>query len=44
VAGYDGFSKSNNAIAAEESGLYTAGVLDGRLKVKTAAVRALLAP
>ena len=44
MAGYDGFSKSNNAIAAEENGLYPASVLARRLKVKTAAVRALLSP
>ena len=44
MTGYDGFSKSNNAIAAEENGLYPASVLARRLKVKTAAVRALLAP
>jgi hypothetical protein len=42
MAGYNNFSKSNNAVAAEASGRYPASVLAGRLGVTTGAIRAVL--
>lgn len=42
MAGYDGYSKSNNARAAESQGRYTATALARRLKCKSAAIKALI--
>jgi hypothetical protein len=44
MAGYSGLSKSNNAICAENSGLFPASILAKKLGVKPGAVKALLAP
>jgi len=44
MAGYHSFSKSNNALAAEDAGLWTATALAKALRCETAAVRALLVP
>jgi len=44
MAGYAGFSKSNNAVAAENSGRFPASVLAKKLKVNTEAIKALLHP
>ena len=44
MAGYHNYSKSNNALAAESSGLFPASVLAKMLGVKTAAIRALMTP
>lgn len=40
MAGYDGFSKSNNAVAAEEDGRFPASVVARNLRVPIDAVRA----
>lgn len=42
MAGYCGFSKSNNAVAAEEDGRFPASTLAKRLGVKTGAIKALM--
>jgi hypothetical protein len=42
MAGYCGFSKSNNAVAAEESGRYPATTLGKLLGVKPKAIKALM--
>jgi hypothetical protein len=42
MAGYSGYSKSNNAVAAEESGRYPATTLGKLLGVKPKAIKALL--
>ena len=42
MAGYSGFSKSNNAVEAELSGLFPASVLAKKIGVSTAAIKALL--
>lgn len=42
MAGYNGFSKSNNAVDAEASGRYPASVLAKRIGVKAGAIRALV--
>jgi hypothetical protein len=42
MAGYSGYSKSNNAVAAESDGRYPASVLAKRLRVSADAVRAVL--
>lgn len=44
MAGYNGFSKSNNACAAEEQGKFPASVVAKKLKVKSGAVAAIMAP
>lgn len=44
MAGYSGYSKSNNAIAAENDGRFNATQLAKRLKVSSAAIKALLTP
>jgi len=44
MAGYAGFSKSNNAVAAENSGRFPASVLAKKLKVNTEAIKTLLHP
>lgn len=44
MAGYHGFSKSNNAVAAEEDGRFPASVLAKRIGVKTGAIKALMSP
>jgi hypothetical protein len=44
MAGYDGYSKSNNALAAEAEGKYPASVLARKLGVTVAAVREHLSP
>jgi len=44
MAGYSGFSKSNNALQAEREGIFPASVLARRLGVKPGAIRALLVP
>ncbi len=44
MAGYDGFSKSNNALSAESRGLCTAGVVARKFKVSAAAVESVLRP
>jgi len=44
MAGYDGFSKSNNAIEAEEGGRFPVSKLAKRLGVKTKAIKALMEP
>ena len=44
MAGYQGYSKSNNAVAAEEDGRYPASTLAKRLGVKTGAIKALMSP
>lgn len=42
MAGYNGYSKSNNAVSAESEGRYPASVLAERLGVATGAIRALM--
>ena len=42
MAGYSGFSKSNNAVAAEQFDRFPASRLAAKLKVKTAAIKALM--
>jgi hypothetical protein len=42
MAGYHGYSKSHNALAAEGQGIYPASVLARKLRVTTAAVTALM--
>lgn len=42
MAGYNGYSKSNNAIDAEKRGLFPASRLARELGVKTAAIQALI--
>jgi len=44
MAGYEGYSKSNNAVCAELCGRYPASVLARNLKVSTAAVKSVLDP
>lgn len=45
MSGYqDDFSKSNNAVAAEQDGRFPATVLAKRLGVKAGAIKALLSP
>lgn len=44
MAGYNGYSKSNNAVDAEQDNRYPASVLAKKLKVSTAAVKACLSP
>jgi hypothetical protein len=44
MAGYNGYSKSNNAIEAEQEGKFPASILAKKLKVKTEAIKALLKP
>ena len=44
MAGYHGFSKSNNAVAAEEDGRFPASVLAKRIGVKTSAIKAMMSP
>jgi len=44
MAGYVDFSKSNNAVAAENEGRFPASTLARKLKVKTAAIKELLKP
>jgi len=44
MPGYSGYAKSNNAVAAEEMGYYPASILARKLRVKTAAVKALMEP
>lgn len=44
MAGYHNFSKSNNAVEAEESGRFPATVLAKLLGVKTGAITALMSP
>jgi len=44
MAGYKGYSKSNNAVEAEANEQYPASVLAKKLKVPTAAVKAILRP
>lgn len=44
MAGYSGYSKSNSALDAEAEGKFPASVLARELHVKTAAVKAVLAP
>ena len=43
MAGYQGFSKSNNAVEAEAENRFPASVLARKLKVKTGAIKALMA-
>lgn len=42
MAGYFGFSKSNNAVDAELSGLFPASVLAKKIGVSTAAIKSLM--
>jgi hypothetical protein len=44
MAGYDGFAKSNNAVAAEAAGRFPATALARKLGVRTGAVKAVLKP
>ena len=44
MSGYQGFSKSNNAIKAESLFRFPASVLAKKLKVKTGAIKALMEP
>lgn len=44
MAGYHNFSKSNNAVEAEESGRFPATVLAKMLGVKAGAIRAIMSP
>lgn len=44
MSGYHGYSKSNNAVAAEAEGLYPASVLAKRIGVRAAAIKALMRP
>lgn len=44
MAGYDDFSKSNNAIEAENNGRFPASVIAKKIGVKTAAIKALMIP
>jgi len=44
MAGYSGYSKSNNAIAAEQEGLFPASVLARKLRVSTEAIKSILVP
>lgn len=44
MAGYEGFSKSNNAVEAEERGLYPASIAAKKLGVSTEAIKATLLP
>jgi len=44
MAGYDGFSKSNNAREAECQGYFPASVLAKKLGVSAVAIKALLTP
>lgn len=44
MAGYAGFSKSNNAVEAEQEGKYPASILAKKLKVSTEAIKELLTP
>ncbi|MFA5387838.1 MAG: hypothetical protein WC322_05670 [Candidatus Paceibacterota bacterium] len=44
MSGYAGFSKSNNAVDAEEAGLLTLTATAKQLKVSTEAVRSILSP
>ena len=42
MSGYYGFTKSNNAVAAEENSRFPASTLAKKLKVKTVAIKALM--
>jgi hypothetical protein len=44
MAGYDNYSKSNNAVAAERDGKMTASKLAKQLRCSTSAIKALLKP
>lgn len=44
MAGYNNFSKSNNAIQAEHEGYFPASVLAKKLNVSTKAITAILSP
>ena len=44
MAGYRDFSKSNNALDAEAANRFPASVLARKLKVRTAAIKALMEP
>ena len=44
MAGYDNYSKSNNALAAENEGKFPASILAKKLSVKSQAVKALMQP
>lgn len=44
MAGYYGFSKSSNAIEAEDNGRFSASQLARRLGVKAGAIKAILSP
>lgn len=44
MAGYCGYSKSNNAIYAEENLVFPASILSKKLKVTTEAIKSLLSP
>jgi len=44
MAGYQGFSKSNNAVDAEANNCFPASILAKKLRVKTAAIQAVLTP
>ena len=44
MAGYQNYSKSNNAIEAEQNGLYPRTVLAARIGVSAQAIRAILTP
>jgi len=44
MAGYCGYSKSNNAMDAEQNGCYPASMAAKKLGVLTVAIKAILAP
>ncbi len=44
MSGYNGFSKSNNAVEAESRNCFPASVLAKKLKVKTGAIKAIMEP
>ena len=44
MAGYDGYSKSNNALIAESDGKYAASVLARKIKVSVQAIQTFLEP
>lgn len=44
MAGYNGYSKSNNAVAAEEEGLFPATIAAKKLGVSAAAIKEILHP
>ena len=44
MAGYCGYSKSNNAIEAEENGRFPASILAKKIGVKSGAIKEILSP